>query len=82
MRKWISPGRYVSGRELAEAGMAELVELGQIHLVSHNSGETESTSALTSNGNGAAPSPAASESARPPAPTRDNSLRESIISRR
>lgn len=25
--RWISPGRYVSGRELAEAGLAEIVEL-------------------------------------------------------
>jgi ATP-dependent Clp protease protease subunit len=30
MSKWISPGRYVTGRELAEAGMAELVELDQV----------------------------------------------------
>jgi ATP-dependent protease ClpP protease subunit len=34
MHKWINPGRYVSGRELAAAGMAELVELDQLHLVS------------------------------------------------
>jgi ATP-dependent protease ClpP protease subunit len=34
MREWISPGRYVSGRELAAAGMAELIELDQLHLVS------------------------------------------------
>ena len=27
LRKWTYPGRYVSGRELAEAGLAELVEL-------------------------------------------------------
>ncbi len=27
MAKWINPGRYVSGRELATAGIAELVEL-------------------------------------------------------
>jgi ATP-dependent Clp protease, protease subunit len=54
MHKWISPGRYVSGRELAEAGMAELVELDKIHLVSHNSGEADGKRS-TSNGNGAAP---------------------------
>ncbi|HEX4415618.1 MAG TPA: ATP-dependent Clp protease proteolytic subunit [Lacipirellulaceae bacterium] len=36
MRKWIIPGKYVSGRELAEAGMAELVELDRIHLISQN----------------------------------------------
>ena len=33
MHEWINPGRYVSGRELAEAGMAELVELDQLHRV-------------------------------------------------
>jgi ATP-dependent protease ClpP protease subunit len=27
MDKWINPGRYVSGRELAAAGLAELIEL-------------------------------------------------------
>lgn len=52
MRKWIIPGRYVSGRELAEAGMAELVELEQIHLVSASRGESESKRS-NSSGNGA-----------------------------
>lgn len=33
MRSWISPGRYVSGRDLAEAGIAELVELDELHLL-------------------------------------------------
>ena len=33
MRDWINPGRYVSGRELAAAGMAELVELDELHRV-------------------------------------------------
>ena len=28
--KWISPGRYVSGREFAEAGLAEMVTLSKI----------------------------------------------------
>jgi ATP-dependent protease ClpP protease subunit len=27
---WINPGRYISGREFAEAGLAELVTLGRI----------------------------------------------------
>lgn len=27
MQKWINPGRYISGRELAEAGLAEMLEL-------------------------------------------------------
>jgi hypothetical protein len=27
LRAWSNPGRYVSGRELAEAGLAELVDL-------------------------------------------------------
>lgn len=30
MAKWISPGRYVSGREVAEAGIAELVEFADL----------------------------------------------------
>lgn len=30
LAKWMSPGRYVSGRELAEAGLAEMVELAQM----------------------------------------------------
>jgi ATP-dependent protease ClpP protease subunit len=34
MHDWINPGRYVSGRELAAAGLAELVELDQLHRVS------------------------------------------------
>jgi ATP-dependent protease ClpP protease subunit len=33
MRHWINPGRYVSGRDLAAAGMAELVELDQLHRI-------------------------------------------------
>ncbi len=28
---WIHPGRYVSGRELAEAGLAELIDLQTLH---------------------------------------------------
>ncbi len=31
LEKWISPGRYVSGREFAEAGLAEMVTLGKIN---------------------------------------------------
>ncbi|MEX0677286.1 MAG: ATP-dependent Clp protease proteolytic subunit [Pirellulales bacterium] len=30
MEKWIKPGRYVSGRELADAGLAELMDLHKI----------------------------------------------------
>lgn len=30
MADWISPGKYVSGRELAEAGIAELLEFDQL----------------------------------------------------
>jgi ATP-dependent Clp protease protease subunit len=52
MRKWINPGRYVSGRELAAAGMAELVELDQIHLVSLN-GQPAEKSSESANGHGA-----------------------------
>lgn len=31
--KWATPGRYVSGRELAEAGLAELVELERLDVL-------------------------------------------------
>ncbi len=49
MRKWIMPGKYVSGRELAEAGMAELVELDELHLISLN-GDAAEKSAKLANG--------------------------------
>jgi ATP-dependent Clp protease, protease subunit len=51
MRNWISPGRYVSGRELAQAGMAELVELDHIHLISMSPKEGDKPA--SPNGNGA-----------------------------
>lgn len=46
MRKWIIPGRYVSGKELAEAGMAELVELEDIHRLSFNGEANDVTDAI------------------------------------
>jgi ATP-dependent protease ClpP protease subunit len=52
MRKWIIPGRYVSGREMAEAGMAELIELDQLHSMAFDRQRIESKS--SSNGNGSA----------------------------
>lgn len=52
MRKWIIPGRYVSGREMAEAGMAELIELDQLHSVAFDRGNSQRQSP-SSNGNGA-----------------------------
>src|SRR6185369_6113050 len=36
IEKWISPGRYVSGRELADAGLAELIDLRKIKLFESN----------------------------------------------
>jgi hypothetical protein len=36
MSKWITPGRYVSGRELADAGLAELIDLRKIKLFETN----------------------------------------------
>lgn len=57
MRKWIIPGRYVSGRELAEAGMAELVELKDIHRLSVN-GEAVDEAAGMANGRREARRPA------------------------
>ncbi|HEX5472405.1 MAG TPA: ATP-dependent Clp protease proteolytic subunit [Lacipirellulaceae bacterium] len=51
MRKWIIPGRYVSGRELAEAGMAELIEFDQLHLATIERADQHKPA--VSNGNGA-----------------------------
>jgi ATP-dependent Clp protease, protease subunit len=51
MHQWINPGRYVSGRDLAAAGMAELVELDQLHRVSTNWAMLENKSP-SSNGAG------------------------------
>jgi ATP-dependent protease ClpP protease subunit len=36
MEKWINPGRYVSGREMASAGLAELIDLRKIKLFESN----------------------------------------------
>jgi ATP-dependent Clp protease, protease subunit len=33
MEKWIKPGRYVSGSEMADAGLAELIELRKIKTI-------------------------------------------------
>ena len=51
MHDWINPGRYVSGRELAAAGMAELMELDELHRVSFDRARSESKS-NGANGNG------------------------------
>jgi ATP-dependent Clp protease protease subunit len=36
MEKWITPGRYVSGREMADAGMAEMIDLCKLKLFESN----------------------------------------------
>jgi ATP-dependent Clp protease protease subunit len=54
MRHWINPGRYVSGRDLAAAGMAELIELDQLHRLSTNWPLLEDKS-LSTNGSGSSP---------------------------
>ena len=36
MEGWIKPGRYVSGREMAEAGLAELIDLHKFRMVPSN----------------------------------------------
>jgi ATP-dependent protease ClpP protease subunit len=49
--EWINPGRYVSGREFAESGLAELVTLDQL---GSNSGSLEvEIESRSSHGNGA-----------------------------
>jgi ATP-dependent Clp protease, protease subunit len=41
MNKWINPGKYISGRELADAGLAEMVELKQLRHFQTNGASTE-----------------------------------------
>jgi ATP-dependent Clp protease protease subunit len=36
MQRWINPGRYVSGRELADAGMAESIDLRKLTIFEGN----------------------------------------------
>jgi hypothetical protein len=36
MDKWINPGRYVSGRDLVDAGLAEMVDLKTFRLFEMN----------------------------------------------
>ena len=42
--KWLKPGRYVSGREFAEAGLAELVELTTMKQFLSNNGAKKTRS--------------------------------------
>ncbi|TWT73728.1 hypothetical protein Pla123a_36210 [Posidoniimonas polymericola] len=50
MAKWISPGRYVSGGEVAEAGMAELVRFNDLHKIGDMFNAAESDNHPQSNG--------------------------------
>ena len=45
MQEWIDPGRYVTGRELAKAGMAELIELAPLDLFKSNGAPRTTTRA-------------------------------------
>lgn len=36
LEKWISPGRYVSGQEMADAGLAEMVQMDHLNRVQRN----------------------------------------------
>ncbi len=61
MRNWINPGRYIGGRELAEAGIAEMVEFDDL------------PSLLDSNGNDVSDDQAAArQKAKRPAARRAN----------
>jgi hypothetical protein len=48
--EWINPGRYVSGREFAESGLAEMVTLDQL---TKGAQEVEAEPPSPKNGNGA-----------------------------
>lgn len=52
MHEWINPGRYVSGRELAAAGMAELIELDQLPVFSLGGWSAMESKRSGTNGNG------------------------------
>jgi len=41
MEKWINPGRYVSGRELAEAGLAEIIDMDSLDRPRNNGTPTK-----------------------------------------
>jgi ATP-dependent protease ClpP protease subunit len=44
--KWIHPGRYVGGRELADAGLAELIDLKSLPLFERNGADLPRTKKL------------------------------------
>lgn len=64
--KWINPGRYVSGREFAEAGYAELVPLIRPRVERNKRSQSNGKTSPVANGNGSmtAPESTASSSAR------------------
>jgi len=45
MTKWIRPGRYVSGRELADAGLAEIADLKALKIFEKNGAARDRTRA-------------------------------------
>lgn len=64
MDKWITPGRYVGGREIAEAGIAELVEFDDLSNLFNTPSSTEEPAVDTT--------AAARQKARRPAARRTN----------
>ena len=56
---WINPGRYVSGREFAEAGFAELIELGNLRNIQVPGGNARKS--MVAGGAKAPPHPAVSK---------------------
>ena len=36
LAQWMTPGRYVSGREVVDAGLAEMIELGSLSMLDRN----------------------------------------------
>jgi ATP-dependent protease ClpP protease subunit len=63
MHDWINPGRYVSGRELAAAGMAELVEFNELHTLQFPAAE-ESRGPAAKSPTAKSPRPALAPAAR------------------
>ncbi|MBP63234.1 MAG: hypothetical protein CMJ62_17070, partial [Planctomycetaceae bacterium] len=57
INKWVNPGRYVSGREFAEAGFANMIKFQELPsfnvLKDHSSGNKLASEKSDDNGNGA-----------------------------
>ena len=89
LTKWINPGRYISGREFAEAGFAELVPLIRPRKDRNQNASNRSHAVADNGGNGQVAKNGAGEkigaetsSTMPKAISSSNSLSANIPARR